>query len=1116
TEEPIDFLNMGDEHLDTIPATKSDEVINSSVEDLVPILNESEGIPEHKCNVPFHDNSPPLDVSKDQIKDFSEFNNEVSSIDDDSFFVGGIDDDIVLTIKDDILCEKLLNVNFLITKIEAFNDNPTPSFDCKNKSSSTSLNSLLEETNTFHNSLLEFENFYFDLGEISSGSTTTHSDISLSEYDSFIFDLTHEEFVDELAHIISPPEYDCFYFRDLPDPGELMSVLNFGIRKNLSTTSVNLPIEDDHSPLLEYVVWIFVAYLTQVWGNWVKHSDLKLALRGSIPGNLKTLAKEFYPLREISSGSSTTHSDISLPDYEAFYFDDDHIKEISSGSTTTHSDISLSEYDSFIFAHEEFVDELTHIISLPEYDCFYFRDLPDQGELMSVLNSGIRENLSTTLVNLPIEDDYSPPLAYVVWIFVAYLTYSVIPPYLHPFGNEDTIFDPCITINHVYSFKPVSSHWHGAFKKFTTHRSYLNEWPMIINGKNTPILDFPPTNRSDLTHKEFCDEPAHIISPSKYDGFYLRNLPDLGELMSILNSRIRKNLSSTTCVNLPVEDDYSPLLAYVVKENQEKDKIGTKPDKKREAVERARSGMKVIKREFSVARTPQQNGIAERKNRTLIEAARTMLADPLLPILFWAEAVNTACYVQNRVLVTKPHNKIPYELLLGKFDGKADEGFLVGYSVNSKAFRVFNSRTRIVQETLHINFLENQPNVAASGPTWIFNIDTLTKSMNYQPVSAENQPNSSACIQQHFDADKVGEGNGQQYVLFPLWSIGSKDPQNTDVDTTFEVKEPESEVHVSPSSSTKIKKHDDKTKREAKGKTCGKSSYVDPSHYPDDPDMPALEDITYSNDEEDVGAEADFSNLETNINVSTIPTTRVHKDHPVTKIISDLSSAPQTRSMTRMVKEQGGLTQINNDDFYTCMFACFLSQEEPKRIHQALKDPSWIEAIQEELLQFKMQKVWVLVDLLKDYASFMGFMVYQIDVKSAFLYETIKEEVYVCQPPGFEDPDYPDKVYKVVKALYDCIKLLELGMRHWLIIFWRMVFKRERLARPCSSRSKKKFGLTNRKSASTPIDTEKPLLKDPDGEDVDAHTYRSMIDSLMYLTSSRPDIMFAVCAYAHF
>nr|GEV54862.1 hypothetical protein [Tanacetum cinerariifolium] len=141
---------------------------------------------------------------------------------------------------------------------------------------------------------------------------------------------------------------------------------------------------------------------------------------------------------------------------------------ISSGSTTTHSNISLSEYDSFIF--EEFVDELTHIISPLEYDCFYFKDLPNPGELMSVLNSGIRESFSTTLVNLPIEDDHSPLLAYVVWIFVAYLAYPVILPYLQPFGNEDTIFDPGITINHFYSCEPVLSHRHGAFKKFNTHR----------------------------------------------------------------------------------------------------------------------------------------------------------------------------------------------------------------------------------------------------------------------------------------------------------------------------------------------------------------------------------------------------------------------------------------------------------------------------------------------------------------------------------------------------------------------------------------------------------------------------------------------------------------------
>nr|GEY12278.1 hypothetical protein [Tanacetum cinerariifolium] len=491
-------------------------------------------------------------------------------------------------------------------------------------------------------------------------------------------------------------------------------------------------------------------------------------------------------------------------------------------------------------------------------------------------------------------------------------------------------------------------------------------------------------------------------------------------------------------------------------------------------------GMKGIKREFSIPRTLQQNGIAERKNRTLIDTARTMMADSLLPIPFWAEAVNTACYVQNRVLVTKPHNKTSYELLHGRTP-------------------------------------KNKPNVACSGPTWLFDIDTLTKTMNYQPVTASNQSNPSAGVQENFDAEKAGEEIEQQYVLFPMWSFGFTNPQNTDGDATFNEKEPEfdekkheSEVNVSPSSSAQSKKHDDKTKREAKGKspiesftrfrnlsaefedfsdssinevnaagtlvptvgqislnntntfsatgpsnavaspTHGKSSCIDASQLPDDPDMPELEDITYSDDEDNIGTEADFNNLETSITVIPIPTTRFDKDHLVTQIIGDLSPATQTRSMARVAKDQGGLSQMFNDDFYTCMFACFLSQEEPKRVHKALKGLSWIEAMQEELLQFKMQKVWVLVDfsygkraightqeegtdyeevfapvarieairLFLAYASFMGFMVYQMDVKSAFLYGTIEEEVYVFQPLGFEDPDHPDKVYKVVKALY--------------------------------------------------------------------------------------------------
>nr|GFB35560.1 hypothetical protein [Tanacetum cinerariifolium] len=179
-----------------------------------------------------------------------------------------------------------------------------------------------------------------------------------------------------------------------------------------------------------------------------------------------------------------------------------------------------------------------------------------------------------------------------------------------------------------------------------------------------------------------------------------------------------------------------------------------------------------IKREFSIPRTPQQNGIAERKNRTLIGAARTLLANSLLPIPFWAEAVNTTCYVQNRVLVTKPHNKTPYELLHGRLPSIR---FMRPFGCPVTAFRVFNSRTRIVQETLHVNFIENKPNVAGSGHAWLFDIDSLSQTMNYHPVLAENQSNPTAGFQ---DTAKPGEEGTQTHVLFPVLSDGSINPKN--------------------------------------------------------------------------------------------------------------------------------------------------------------------------------------------------------------------------------------------------------------------------------------------------------------------------------------------------
>ncbi|GJR96062.1 hypothetical protein Tco_0268236 [Tanacetum coccineum] len=343
-EEPDNSLSMGDEHLDTIPATESDEVIKSSVENLIPIPSEPEGIPDKMCDVPLCENTTPLNTLNEHSEIVVNSDDDNSSSDDDYPYgedidyvdasppdveivslevveivdpeVGRIDDDILLTIKDDILREKLLNVNLLIAKIDALRDNPTS--EVVIKSTSTFPNLFLEETNTFDNSIPESETFRFNLEEISSGSPTTHSELSLpliyksfpfyvdndhfkerssgnttthvdfSQYDSFIFDLSndqfpptdrsdlnHEEFADELAHIISPPEYDHFCFKIEPELGNLtMDVVNdiFPTREprvhvpNVFPTHPTLHLNLDFilfsKPIFVYIVWIFLSFLT--------------------------------------------------------------------------------------------------------------------------------------------------------------------------------------------------------------------------------------------------------------------------------------------------------------------------------------------------------------------------------------------------------------------------------------------------------------------------------------------------------------------------------------------------------------------------------------------------------------------------------------------------------------------------------------------------------------------------------------------------------------------------------------------------------------------------------------------------------------------------------------
>nr|GEX96791.1 hypothetical protein [Tanacetum cinerariifolium] len=321
-EEPVDSLIMKDEHLDTILAMKSDEVIKSSVEELVPIPSESEGIPDNICDVPFRDNSPPLDISKDQFEEFFDSNDDSTSIDDDYFSIHDID------------------------YVEA-----------------------------------------------------------------------------------SPPDSELVSLEESPS---LFPIL----------------VEDSDS-------------------FWEK------------------------------SDTSLFYLDNSLPEFETF---SDHTKEMNSGSTTTHADYSLPEYVSFLFKIEIDQDELTSVvmedilgepqknsssttihadISLSDIKCFYFKSEPDLGYLTSIIDFGIRENvLSTTNVNLSPEDDQSPLFAYVIWIFLTFLMYLVAPPYLLSSENEDTIFDPDISIYH--SLLPTVSHRSRTFMKFNVYPKPLNESPMEI------------------------------------------------------------------------------------------------------------------------------------------------------------------------------------------------------------------------------------------------------------------------------------------------------------------------------------------------------------------------------------------------------------------------------------------------------------------------------------------------------------------------------------------------------------------------------------------------------------------------------------------------------------
>nr|GEW97198.1 hypothetical protein [Tanacetum cinerariifolium] len=341
-EEPNNSLSMGDEHLDTIPATKSDEVIKSSVENLVAVPSDSEGFFDNTRDVPFRDNSPLLDVSKDQFEEFSDSNDDFTLIDDDYFSIDNIDyvvaspPDSELVgleeVKDDNLREKLLNFNLLIAMIKSFNDNSTP-------------DRMLKSPSPFPIPVEDSDSFLEK-----SDTSLSYSDNSLPEFETFSDHTEETNSGKPRAHV-----------------------------PNVLTTHPTLMVDSNFIPF-----------------------------------------------------------DNSIPESEIFYFD---IEEKNSGSTTIHANISLSDLE-----------------------CFNFKREPDPSELTSIADSEIHENvLFAKNVNLPPEDDHSPLFAYVVWIFLSFLTYPVVPSYLLFSENEDTIFDPDISNYHFPSLFLGVSHWSRTF-----------------------------------------------------------------------------------------------------------------------------------------------------------------------------------------------------------------------------------------------------------------------------------------------------------------------------------------------------------------------------------------------------------------------------------------------------------------------------------------------------------------------------------------------------------------------------------------------------------------------------------------------------------------------------
>ncbi|KAJ9536426.1 LOW QUALITY PROTEIN: hypothetical protein OSB04_un000384 [Centaurea solstitialis] len=675
-----------------------------------------------------------------------------------------------------------------------------------------------------------------------------------------------------------------------------------------------------------------------------------------------------------------------------------------------------------------------------------------------------------------------------------------------------------------------------------------------------------------------------------------------------------------------------------------------------------------ITQTFSAARTPEQNGVVERRNRTLVEAARSMLAESQLPQYLWAEAVNTACYTQNRSIIHRRFGKTPYHILFGrvpsvrhfkvfgckcfvlnesenrgKFGPKSDELIFVGYSESSIAYRVLNKQKRVVSESINVRFdpitelssdcssfffLKGKPGNAIKNRKK----RTRDKSSNHV-VNAESS-SQDQCV--------TPESSQASYLDFLFQSVYDDFSHATSSSTGSAL----DSLSLPSSSNVELSStsQNEPDLSEAVDTQSSNTSSLDIPDY-------ASTSIQATSDVQDIPSASSTEPHVTNPSENTSePSTTVPVDIIEPSTVNDQTPLPHTVKWTRshpielIIGDPTSTVKTRAASANECNFSVFLTDTEPTRVSDALQDSDWVTAMQEELNQFSALKVWRLVKRPQDksiidtkwlfknkkdehgtivrnkarlvakgyrqqegidydqtfapvarleairmflaYAAYKDFTVFQMDVKTAFLYGHLKEEVYVTQPEGFVDPDHPDYVYILDKALYGLKQaprawyeelstyLLSKGFKkgsvdstlfimkegdHIVVIqvyvddiifgstskdlckkfetIMTQEFKMSMMGEInfflglqvkqftdgiFINQSKyifdllKKYDMSSCNSIGTPMATGNKIGPDHEGKDVDLRTYRGMVGSLMYLTASRPDIMFATCVCARY